>query len=117
MAFMTLRGLALLALLFHAGASWADPLLQQGEHIFRSRCVVCHGVNADGRSDLARIMRPPPANLRASKLDDDARAAIVRKGGEAVGRSSNMPVWESELSQDEIRAVVAYVGTLKAHAP
>jgi len=53
--------------------------------------------------------------LRASKLNDDERARIVRKGGEAVGRSSNMPIWEQELSDEEIRAVVAYVGTLKAH--
>lgn len=113
---MILRSIALSALLCHGTSSSADTLVQQGEHVFRSRCVVCHGLNADGRSDLARIMRPPPTNLRTSKLDELARTTIVSKGGEAVGRSSNMPVWESELSPDELKAVVAYVGSLKEHA-
>jgi mono/diheme cytochrome c family protein len=92
---------------------WAQTLQAQGQLVFKTRCVVCHGENADGQSDLARIMRPPPANLRASTLDDVERARIVRKGGAAVGRSGNMPIWELELSDEELRAVVAYVGTLK----
>jgi cytochrome c oxidase cbb3-type subunit 3 len=110
----TLRSLCLSALLLQAPMSWAQSTMAQGEQVFKARCVICHGVNADGKSDLARIMRPPPANLRASKLDDSERTRIVRKGGEAVGRSSNMPIWEQELSDEEIHAVVAYVGTLKA---
>jgi cytochrome c oxidase cbb3-type subunit 3 len=112
---MTFRALCLSTMWLPGALAWAQSSQAQGEHVFKTRCVICHGVNADGRSDLARIMRPPPANLRASKLNDDERARIVRKGGEAVGRSSNMPIWEQELSDEEIRAVVAYVGTLKAH--
>ena len=98
-------------------SGWAQNTAASGEAIFKSRCVVCHGVNADGRSDLARIMRPPPANLRASKLSDEERSQIVRKGGESVNRSPSMPVWELELSEDELRAVLSYVGTLKERAP
>jgi mono/diheme cytochrome c family protein len=115
MRLMTFRSLCLGAILLHAAAGRAQTSTERGEGIFKARCVVCHGVNADGHSDLARIMRPPPANLRSSKLDETERSRIVRKGGEAVGRSSNMPVWETELNDDEIRSVVAYVGTLKAH--
>jgi cytochrome c oxidase cbb3-type subunit 3 len=112
---ITFRSLCLGAILLPASAAWAQTTLERGEGLFKTRCVVCHGVNADGRSELARIMRPPPANLRMSKLDDAERTRIVRKGGEAVGRSSNMPVWETELNDEEIRSVVAYVGTLKVH--
>ena len=104
--------LALSTTLAH-GQSVDPQAWAMGEHIFKTRCVVCHGVNADGQSDLARIMRPPPANLRRSKLDDAQRTQIVSKGGEAVGRSPNMPIWELELTPEEIRAVVTYVGTLK----
>lgn len=98
-------------------SAWAQDTAPSGEAIFKSRCVVCHGVNADGHSDLARIMRPPPANLRASKLNDEQRSQIVRKGGESVNRSPSMPVWELELSEDELRAVLSYVATLKEPAP
>jgi mono/diheme cytochrome c family protein len=89
----------------------------EGEALFKSRCAVCHGAQADGRSDLARLMRPPPANLRASQLDDAQRAFIVRKGGEAAGRSPNMPVWEQELNEHELQSVLAYVGSIKGAAP
>jgi len=45
------------------------------------------------------------------------RAFIVRKGGEAAGRSSNMPIWEQELSEHELQSVLAYVGSIKGVAP
>jgi cytochrome c oxidase cbb3-type subunit III len=91
--------------------------LAEGEALFKSRCAVCHGQQADGRSDLARLMRPPPANLRASQLDALQSATIVRKGGEAVGRSANMPVWEAELNEHELQSVLAYLGSIKGVTP
>lgn len=94
---------------------WAQSrLLQQGEAVFKARCVVCHGVHADGKSKLAKMMTPPPANLRTSKLDVRERERIVTLGGAGVGRSARMPTWKDELSSQELQAVIAYVGTLKS---
>jgi len=86
--------------------------VEHGHRIFVARCVVCHGENADGNGQLSKLLDPKPANLRISKLDAGARAAIVRGGGAAVGRSAAMPRWEAELSEDELRAVLAYVDTV-----
>lgn len=97
--------------------AWAQTTAPNGEAIFKNRCVVCHGAKGDGHSDLARIMRPPPANLRASKLTDAEKSQIVRKGGEAVKRSPNMPVWELELDEQELQAVLGYIATLKEPTP
>jgi len=91
--------------------------IDEGELVFKTRCVVCHGVNADGQSALAKIMQPPPANLRASRLNDDARSTIVRKGGAAVGRSPNMPIWELELDERQIQSVLSYVRSIKGIPP
>ena len=88
--------------------------VQQGEQVFHTRCAICHGANADGQSNLAKIMTPKPANLRASLLDLKARTLIISKGGAAVGRSPNMPTWEPELTAQELQAVIAYVGSVKA---
>lgn len=99
------------------GVGMADDLVSAGQSTFQRRCVVCHGVNADGRSNLARIMQPPPANLRASKLSDAQQAAIVRLGGAAVNRSPNMPEWRQELSEEELQAVLAYVRTIRGTEP
>jgi cytochrome c oxidase cbb3-type subunit 3 len=112
------RSLRWLALCVPMTAACAQsPLLQQGETVFKSRCVVCHGVHADGKSNLAKLLSPPPANLRASKLSLQERTRIISKGGGAVGRSERMPTWEDELSPEELRAVIAYVGTLKGTQP
>jgi mono/diheme cytochrome c family protein len=97
--------------------AYAQTDLDHGKTIFFARCAICHGVNADGQSDLARIMRPPPANLRASKLDEMERSRIVRGGGASVGRSPNMPEWQLELNDQELLDVVAFIGTLKEHQP
>ena len=112
-------GLAMLvtaAMACHAHA-WAQTKIVNGEAIFKNRCVVCHGAKGDGHSDLARIMRPPPANLRASKLTDAEKSQIVRKGGESVNRSPSMPVWERELDEQELQAVLSYIATLKEPTP
>jgi mono/diheme cytochrome c family protein len=108
---------ALSALLCAALSGMPAHADEQGGVIFHSRCAICHGHNADGRSELAKIMRPPPANLRASHLSDEQRAQIVRKGGEAVGRSPNMPNWEMELNESELLAVLGYVRSIKGSAP
>jgi mono/diheme cytochrome c family protein len=104
-------------LMWAASASMSAHAGEQGAVIFHSRCAICHGHNADGKSELARIMRPPPANLRASHLTDEQRAQIVRKGGEAVGRSSNMPNWELELNEEDLSAVLGYVRSVKGTTP
>jgi mono/diheme cytochrome c family protein len=53
--------------------------------------------------------------LRASLLTPAQREHIVRKGGEAVGRSPEMPTWESELREDELQAVIAYIASISAN--
>jgi mono/diheme cytochrome c family protein len=88
-----------------------------GQAIFHNRCAVCHGAQADGRSNLARIMQPPPANLRASTLSDDEQALIVRQGGAAMGRSPNMPEWRVELTDEELTAVLIFIRSIKGTAP
>ena len=90
-----------------------DGRLQQGRAVFKQRCMVCHGEQADGNSNLGQLMQPHPANLLRSTLSDQERERIVRQGGAAVGRSSSMPSWQTELSDVEIAAVVAYVGSLR----
>jgi mono/diheme cytochrome c family protein len=86
--------------------------VEHGRQVFAGRCVVCHGSNADGQGQLAKMLSPKPANLRESRLDAAARNAIIRGGGASVGRSAAMPRWEAELSEDELRSVIAYVGSV-----
>ena len=83
-----------------------------GRALFVQRCAACHGDKADGQSKLAQLLNPTPANLLVSQLDSAARNRIVRNGGAAVGRSPVMPNWGAELTETELRNVIAYVASI-----
>jgi mono/diheme cytochrome c family protein len=91
-----------------------DAAIFRGGLVYANYCVTCHGINADGNGRAARLHNPRPANLRASDKNDAYIALIVRKGGEALGRSQSMPPWGEELTDEQIKDVVAFVRSVNA---
>lgn len=88
-----------------------DPQ-KRGEVVFKTNCILCHGVNGDGMGRASVLFDPPPANLTLSDKNDIYKKMIITLGGEAMGRSSVMPIWGMELSEAEIDDVVAYLRTI-----
>lgn len=85
-----------------------------GLSIFQSRCVLCHGANGEGDGRMAKVVKtPPPFNLTESKMPIDYIKLIIGKGGEAIGRSGQMPPWGEQLSEEEINAVATYIISLR----
>ncbi|HEY8974994.1 MAG TPA: cytochrome c [Burkholderiaceae bacterium] len=112
---MKTRAVAALAALLVAGvarAAGTDEAIARGGKLFGDRCALCHGSNADGKGQLAKMLDPKPANLRASLLDRGARESIIRHGGAAVGRSPAMPRWEVEFDEQQLDDVIAYVDSI-----
>src|SRR5262249_59299389 len=79
-------------------------------------CAPCHGANGRG-SWRATIFLIRPGNLRDRKavapLSDDYMFNLIKHGGATI-RRPGMPAFGYHLSDDEIRALVAYVRTLSA---
>jgi mono/diheme cytochrome c family protein len=94
-----------------APAAAADPAA--GERVFQYFCVRCHGSNADGQSELAKLLNPRPANLRVSKLDPAQQAQIILFGGAARGRSASMPAWGDQIDSEQLTALVHYLQGLR----
>jgi mono/diheme cytochrome c family protein len=86
----------------------------RGGLVYANYCVTCHGINADGNGRAARLHTPRPANLRASDKNNAYIAMIVRRGGEAVGRSPGMPPWGEELTDEQVNDLVAFVRSVNA---
>lgn len=79
----------------------------KGKRIFSQYCAGCHG--PEGKGDGYRLLGPEPANLTrpATKLKSDAALLQAIHEGK-----SNMPSWKVRLSENDSRAVLAYIRTL-----
>lgn len=86
----------------------------RGSIVFRTYCVLCHGERGEGDGRAARNYNPPPANLVKSTASDAYKELIIRGGGPAVGRSPFMPPWGKELSDEQVRDVIAYLRAIGA---
>lgn len=93
-----------------------DPI-KRGEVVFKTNCILCHGVSGDGKGRASELYNPPPANLTISEKNDDYKRLIITMGGAAMGRSEVMPVWGEQLSADEIDDVVRYLRTILVIPP
>jgi cytochrome c oxidase cbb3-type subunit 3 len=93
-----------------------DPVLR-GEVVYKTNCILCHGVRADGKGRAAPLFHPPPADLTHSEKDDQYKSTMIRVGSTAMGRSSGMPPWQERLSDAEIEDVVEYLRTIVLTSP
>ena len=88
----------------------------RGYIVFKTHCVLCHGIHADGNGRAAKNYNPRPANLRLSDKSDQYKEMIIRNGGGAMGRSPFMPPWGQELTDEQIRDVVYYLSVINVNS-
>ena len=91
----------------------ADAAVIRGSIAFRTYCVLCHGAEGKGDGRAAKMYTPRPANLTVSPFNDTYKEMIIRGGGASVGRSAYMPPWGDELTDEQIRDVVAFLRELR----
>ena len=91
----------------------ADAAVIRGSIAFRTYCVLCHGAEGKGDGRAAKMYTPRPANLTVSPFYDTYKEMIIRGGGASVGRSAYMPPWGDELTDEQIRDVVAFLRELR----
>jgi mono/diheme cytochrome c family protein len=91
----------------------ADAAVVRGGIVFRTYCVLCHGAAGKGDGRAAKLYTPRPANLTISPFNDAYKEMIVRGGGASVGRSSYMPPWGDELTDEQIQDLIAFLRELR----
>jgi mono/diheme cytochrome c family protein len=87
-------------------ATMAMPLFAaDGAATFKAKCAACHG--ADG-SKAMPAMGVKPLNTPATTGKSDAQlTTIITKG------QGKMPAFAGKLTDDEVKATVTYVKSLK----
>jgi mono/diheme cytochrome c family protein len=86
-----------------------EASVHRGSIVFKNYCAKCHGETGDGNGRQAKLYKPRPANLVKSDKNDAYKELIIRRGGEAMGRSPFMPPWGNELTDEQVHDVVRFL--------
>lgn len=97
-----------------------DEAIRTGQALYAAHCASCHGANLEGESNWKE--QNPDGTFRAPPHDatghtwhhpDEQLIQAIRLGGsrlpEEVGGTSPMPAFDQILTDNEIRAVLAYI--------
>ncbi len=106
---------------YGAEPDWNDPQRviplnfqqAQGQRLFYQDCVWCHADSTPAGPSNRSNVTPTPALMNdgsvLNRLSDDYLQNIITLGGSALGKSAMMPPWELSLTQEDIRALIAYM--------
>jgi mono/diheme cytochrome c family protein len=78
---------------------------QSGADTYKAKCAMCHG--ADGKKENPTMGVKPLTGPDVQNKSDADLIAVVTKG------KGKMPAYGGKLKDEEIKAVVDYVKTLK----
>ena len=102
-----------------AAADSGAAALEVGARVYAENCAACHGANLEGQpnwrrlNENGRLPAPPHDATGHTWHHDDATLFGITKLGtrEFTGLpiESDMPAFKDTLSDDEIRAVLAYI--------
>ncbi|HEV7914263.1 MAG TPA: c-type cytochrome [Albitalea sp.] len=92
-----------------------DALLARGAACYRDHCVQCHGGPGVSPAAIGKSMQPLPGPLvdAARRWRERELYWITRHGV----KMSGMPAWEKRLGEDNLWAVVAFLGRLPELSP
>lgn len=86
------------------------PAGDVGARVFAARCALCHGPDGHGDGVASKGLNPKPRNFHdvayMSTRTDAQLLEVIHNGKGA------MPRWQGQLSDDEIKAVLAHVRSL-----
>ncbi|MDK1489834.1 cytochrome c [Sinorhizobium sp. 7-81] len=104
-----------------AGGDATAATIALGKTLYAERCAACHGAKLEGQRDwkspLPSGRMPAPPHDAAGHTwhhPDGVLFRITREGASAVvggGYQSDMPGFGNVMSDDEIRAVLAFIKT------
>ncbi len=88
---------------------------QQASATYSQSCAACHGDKGHGDGAAGKYMKPPPPDFAVSLKGktDDWIAKAIKGGGAAVGESATMPPFPN-LTDDQVKELVAYVKSINS---
>jgi cbb3-type cytochrome c oxidase subunit III len=88
-----------------------NPLI--GSHLYRSYCLVCHGVDGESLGPIAKNLDLQPVDLSSERfrtMKVETLASII--GGYRRRDDSGMPNWSIVLSRSDLLDIAAYIAKI-----
>ena len=96
--------LAIVAMVFAPLAAFAAD----GAAVYKAKCASCHGPDGKGETATGKAMKLRSlASADAQKTSDADLTKVISDG------KGKMPAYKGKLTADEIKALVAFIRTLK----
>ncbi len=99
-----------------SGIAWGAGDGGKGKAKYLEVCAPCHGTSGKGDGPAAAGLPTKPRNhtdaAYMGKLSDQQIFDLIKRGGQALGKSPLMPPWGGHLSDREIQDLVSYIRTL-----
>jgi mono/diheme cytochrome c family protein len=96
------------AAIFLAAAVAIPALAQSGADAYKSKCLMCHGVDGLGATPAGKAMKAASfKDPSVISTPDAALIAIIKSG------KNKMPAYGDKLTGDQIKSLVAYIRTLQ----
>lgn len=99
-----------------AFAAPGNPTNGKAKYLENMRCSACHGETGKGDGPAAVALNPKPRNYtdckEMGKRGDTELFKAIKEGGQAVGLSPLMVPFGSQLSDQEIWDVLAFIRSI-----
>ncbi len=111
-----LRLLIVLGLLIPGAALAADA--GAGATVAAAKCAGCHGAGGAGDGIMLQTLNvaTPPVSwtskAQMAQFTDAQLASMIKGGGASQGKASLMPAFGTQLTDDQVANVVAYIRSL-----
>ena len=78
------------------------------EALYKAKCAVCHAADGTGNTPAGKKMEVQDFKApEVAKLSDEVLFELTKKG------KGKMPAYDGKLTDDQIKALVKYIHTLK----
>jgi cytochrome c6 len=96
--------LAIVAMVFAPLAAFAAD----GAAVYKAKCASCHGPDGKGETAIGKSMKL--RSLTSADVQKTSDADLTKVISDGKGK---MPAYKGKLTADEIKALVAFIRTLK----
>jgi len=83
---------------------------ETGEGLFKSKCAMCHGADASGKTVMGEKLKVPDLHSPETQGKSEADLkALISKG------KNKMPSYEGKLTKEQIDKLADYIRKLAKH--